>query len=120
MPKMKTAEQPCTLLSQNLGVLRRCWNARGANVNAKDHRGITALHKDALVAYVLCLLRHVADIELRNVDNKSPMHQAVYDYWRITTSLLRVLLDHGAYIACVDEFGNTPLHTVVGCSREEG
>ncbi|XP_068243701.1 uncharacterized protein [Palaemon carinicauda] len=61
----------------------------GANINAKNDKGLTALHLAA--------------------SGKHP----------VSSEVVRVLLNHGADTTAVDENGNTPLHHGIFCYDEE-
>jgi ankyrin repeat protein len=65
---------------------------RGANTNAKDENGSTALHEAALsghVAVVLLLLEKGADIDTRNGRGETALHEAA---WKEREAVIRLLL----------------------------
>ena len=89
----------------------------GANVNAEDSQGWTALHrvfenpgasKDVLVLVQL-LLERGADVNALTKDHITPLHLASSI---LHLESVRVLLDHGANFHAEDSQGWTALHKV--------
>lgn len=85
--------------------------AHGAQVDAKDGEGLTALHHaaaDGNCRLVQMLLAHGADIEMPGGKwGTTPLHAAAGND---RPAMVKLLLDHGANIAAQDDLGRTPLH----------
>lgn len=91
-------------------------------VNVQDKEGNTALHYavwthgrwgDRHVPVVRVLCEHGADASIRGQNEESVLHGLgfrVRDGKSIDTSLIDLLLEHGASIDDTDRDGNTPLH----------
>ena len=90
---------------------------KGANVNAQNARGLTALHWISLnndtedaskVQIVVDLIEKGADVNLRDYSSQTPLH------WATThnqTEIVKALIDKGADIHARESFeGNTALH----------
>jgi len=89
---------------------------RGLNINSTDYCGNTPLHhclmnwllfEDYGHGWIFYYLDHGADIDARNSDGRSPLHQAC-----LTGSLdaVEALRLRGADVNVKDYSGNTPLH----------
>ena len=76
----------------------------GADVNAKDNEGKTPLHTVSNAEVVEVLLAHNADINAKDNEGKTPLYER-------NTELTKVLLAHNANINAKDNNGRTPLHT---------
>ena len=80
--------------------------ALGANVDAPDYEGMTPLMKatkaDRPPEVITALLRAGASLEVAN----NLQQRAVF---YASETVLRLLLDSGAEVACCDHLGNTPL-----------
>ena len=107
----------------------------GADINAPDSAGNTALHK-AIYPTAKLLLGYAADVNARNLKGQTPLHLAVlFEGEQLVELLLvngadpnaadnqgivpihkakyaaaKLLLSHGADPNFQDEEGNTPLH----------
>ena len=87
----------------------------GANIYAKDDRGLTPLHyaarssRDSSV--VALLLERGADVSATSSDGFTPLHTAASG--NPEPSVIKLLLDHGADIQARDNNGGTPLHHAV-------
>ena len=94
---------------------------RGANINAKDDRGLTPLHYAARgstdVSVVALLLDRSADVNATSIQGFTPLHTAVGDNTR--PSVIELLLDRGADIEARDSNGGTPLHHAVILVNED-
>ena len=99
------------------------WLDKGANPNAENTRGETALHlvsrgqfdgQNGGVNVVLLLIGHSANVNSKDKGEITPLHLACY-YGRI--EIVRVLLNHGARVNAKDELGQTPLHLVLEGNR---
>ena len=85
----------------------------GADVNAQNKHGITALHVAAVGGHtntdtnmVQVLLKHGADINARDDNESPPLHWAV-EGGHIDT--VRALLNHGADVHARNKYGDTAL-----------
>lgn len=79
----------------------------GANINARTHKGVTALHLSLANAELRrFLLDHGADCEIANEYGAAPLHQAA-TYGG--TDACRDLFQHGAKLETTDKYGYTPL-----------
>ncbi|HZY88461.1 MAG TPA: ankyrin repeat domain-containing protein [Gemmataceae bacterium] len=70
---------------------------RGANVNAKDSRGVTPLHDAACVGHVelaRLLLKHGADVNAKNGEGETPLDWANSHPWKYP-EMVKLLRDHG-------------------------
>ncbi|XP_077008194.1 ankyrin repeat and SOCS box protein 18 [Tamandua tetradactyla] len=99
----------------------RLYLGRGARVDARNRRGETALsaacgaarQPDEHARYLrLCalLLRHGADADARDEDERSPLHKAC---GHAHYGLARLLLRHGADASALDYGGASPLARVL-------
>jgi ankyrin repeat protein len=85
---------------------------QGANPNARDEQGNSALHISA-TRYMDCaklLIEHGADIDVTNRDGFTPLHLSVDNN---RSDLANTLLFCGANINVKNCQGNTPLHLAV-------
>jgi ankyrin repeat protein len=89
---------------------------RGANIDATDRFGETALHRVAdlrrtegpkAARVVKLLIERGAPVDTRNRDGVTPLHQAVRAR---NLAVVEVLLDRGANPNATDKRGSTPLH----------
>ena len=79
-----------------------------------------ALHYAAEGGYVeiaRLLVNAGGDLNVRNVDNGTPLHVAAY---RGHLEVARLLISAGASINCVDDWGDTPLHDAAHIKRGAG
>ena len=92
----------------------------GANVNAQNKNGQTALHiasASQLAQIVSLLLKLGLDVNAKDNDDMTPLHLAPMglrgipddDFTRSTTA--QVLLEHGANVHIRNKNGQTPLHS---------
>ena len=85
----------------------------GGNVDVRDAREQTALHKtiyqkdEAAIEAMQVLLGHGADVNARRDDLWTPLHLAVYDG---TLTMVQMLLDNQADVNSRDDDGQAPLH----------
>ena len=85
--------------------------AAGADVEARDRDGLTALHAAANgPAAIAALLEAGADLNALNYDEDTPLQFAVYGSGVVTPAAVAALLDAGADPNVRDEYGTTPLH----------
>jgi len=87
---------------------------RGADINAADKDGETALHRLTMSLHprpteVDFLVGHVADIALSNKDGRQPIHNAA-EMCQVPT--VAKLVELGADINAPDNRGRTPLHVI--------
>ncbi|KAL3285379.1 hypothetical protein HHI36_019485 [Cryptolaemus montrouzieri] len=84
---------------------------RGANINATEKGGISALHLvSSNPAYVQCLntlLKHNANPNLRDIFGNTPLHQVCQ---LIYEENVRAILDHGGNPNAGNNKGEVPLH----------
>ncbi|KAF7191699.1 putative ankyrin repeat protein [Pseudocercospora fuligena] len=86
----------------------------GANINARNAAGDTALHLmcnslGCRAEDLEVLLRHGADINAQNTAGDTALH-LVCDRWSDRIKIPEILLRHGADIDSRDQLGNTALH----------
>jgi ankyrin repeat protein len=85
----------------------------GANIDAEDEDGLTALHHAAResldTAVIAILLAHGAQINARDRRGRTPLHLAARHNSRLKLDVTQLLLDHGAEINARDSQGLTPL-----------
>jgi ankyrin repeat protein len=84
-----------------------------ADVNGRDNRGETVLHRAVIsdrapdYQMIRLLLRNGADVNARRQDQETPLHVAAS---LGITGAVRVLLEHGAQVDATTARGETPLH----------
>ncbi|OIQ92587.1 phosphocholine transferase AnkX [mine drainage metagenome] len=93
--------------------------AAGADVNAPDILGRTALHVAAFYnrkQIAALLLAHGADVKASDSEGLTPLHAAVL---AANADIATLLLDKGADVNAVTDTGKTPLHlaAAIGCYR---
>jgi ankyrin repeat protein len=92
--------------------------AKGANVNATDEEGTSALHLSLALPQLdmaRFFLEHGADPNLRNGTGETPIQIAMN---RPNEGMLRLLLDHNVDIHRKGRWGQPPLHSAVGKGRK--
>jgi ankyrin repeat protein len=82
----------------------RCLIAHKADVNARDNDGKTSLHTSILHEMSQVLIAHRADIHARDNYGKTPLHSVYSD------DIVQLLIDHKADVRALDNTGRTPLH----------
>jgi ankyrin repeat protein len=98
--------------------------AHGANVQATNSDGQTALHTTArsgLVDLARFLIEHGADVCAVTSNGETALH-AVCDMYisakmEARVTIMSILLDHGARLEARDENGSTPLHASWSCAQ---
>jgi len=93
----------------NVPIVREYLAQRGANVNAADDRGMTALHwvaGDGREAVVRLLLQHGADVNAASTDGVTALHWVAGDG---REAVVRLLLQHGANVNAAITDGSTAL-----------
>eukprot|EP00043_Microstomoeca_roanoka_P012083 m.116017 g.116017 ORF g.116017 m.116017 type:complete len:682 (+) comp15385_c0_seq3:196-2241(+) len=99
-----------------------CLIAYGANVNAQDTLGNTALHmaawqeRERSIDVVELLLKNHADPNIANAQTNTPLHHAAQNG---QTHVLMMLLDSGADVHAHNDAGDTPLDIAVRFNRED-
>jgi ankyrin repeat protein len=87
--------------------------ARGAAINAQDHRGNTILHQISLdMALLNLLVEHGADVNRRNRQGQTALMQCAQhpdDLEGTLVKLAQRLLEAGADASARDRYGNTAL-----------
>ena len=85
--------------------------AEGANVNSKNSRGETPLHKAVSAEVAEVLISAGADVEaIEDHENFTPLRQASANG---ALDIVKVLISHGAKVDAVDKYGSTALHWAV-------
>lgn len=82
----------------------------GANVNAVDPEGRTALHLSARCGNQLLvsrLLERGADSNARDGQGRTPLHHAASQH---SEKIINLLIEHGADVNAEDQQGRSPLH----------
>ena len=85
----------------------------GANPNISTRYGVTPLHRCASKgkyvneSHIKLLLSHGANPNVCDSNDRTPLHVAASSGSTCATVLL---IEGGAYINCVDRFGESPLH----------
>lgn len=107
----RTALRAAAAAADNIfEVIRYLVNA-GANVNACDADGRTALYAlavDGRVDTATLLLNAGADASITDTEGRSPLHAAA---WHGHRDFVQLLLDHGVDCDISDKEGRTPLHS---------
>ncbi len=88
---------------------------KGANVNAKNNRGLTPLHglghwEDIDVKIATLLIKYGADVNAQHDGSGVPLHSAVF---QDNVDLVKLLLENGANPNLANDVGDTPLHRAV-------
>ncbi len=90
------------------------------NINAKDLKGETQLHKavakDGKSALVLAMLKIGADPNAKNHNGDTPLHKAAAISGNAET--VRVLIEFRADVNAKNEIGETPLHKTAAKGRD--
>ena len=117
-PSSATAQEDCEywagILSGRNAIerVKACLEA-GADVNAADRSGETALHEAARFSdHAEVILAHVnvgADVHARRFDGGTPLHTAVAS--GDSPQVVEALVAAGADVNARDNAGNTPLHS---------
>jgi ankyrin repeat protein len=88
----------------------------GANPNAVDDDLDSALTIAAFIhdiKLVKLLTSHGADVNYRNHNGLTPLHDAAFASLKAAQEISRILLDQGAYVNALDSLGRTPLMCAV-------
>lgn len=99
--------------------------AAGADVNARNYKGKTALHTAAKAGFsktIAALIEHGADMNARDAADETPLFDAVRSTIRKTDkkiAAVQTLLASGADASAVNKKGDTAL-TIAQRSRSEG
>lgn len=80
---------------------------KGADVNAKNMKGNTALHYAAETGTAMILIKSGAHIDAKNKRGDTLLHKSAYNGME---DMVRVLLLNGADSNAVNDKGMTPLH----------
>ena len=117
---LKVAEQMLPL-AVGLGYisLADAFINQGVNVDARDHRGMTALNHAICRGHeelVRLLIEKGADVTSASKSGATPLHKAV-DHG--SEDMVRLLLSHGADAAATDKHGQTPLDLALRGKRDE-
>ncbi|AAR83361.1 CNPV015 ankyrin repeat protein [Canarypox virus] len=87
----------------------------GADINTVDNAGKTPICC-AVIRNLIDVTKELislgADINKGDINNMTPLHHIVR--FAKSTELIEILLDHGANINAVNNFGETPLHVLNG------
>ncbi|CAM9607837.1 unnamed protein product [Ectocarpus sp. 8 AP-2014] len=100
---------PLQAAGNNLDLLQALVGG-GADMDAQDSKGRTALHKVADNGNVLCidaLISAGATADVKDIDGCTPLHIAAWNHERYATL---ALLQAGADVASIDNSGCSPLH----------
>lgn len=92
---------------------------RGADVNAKDARGVTPLHLAAShgrTETAVFLLQNGADVNVKNELDNVPLHWAALNGH---TEIAGYLLQSGSDVNTKNKYGETPLHLAASFGRTE-
>ena len=80
--------------------------SKGADINARDRDGWTALHWAQSKAVAELLIAHGVDVNTKDDDGHTPLHAASCFG---QSDVVEVLLSHGADVKATDYMGMTPL-----------
>lgn len=83
---------------------------KGAEVNARDNEGYSALHVVHSLDMTVLLLSHGAEADAADNYGLTPLHNAVIEGY---TEIVEVLIEHGADVNSVEDKGFTPLKMAV-------
>ncbi len=95
--------------------------AKGADVNAKDHRGRTPLHNAAampITGTFELLIANGADVNAKDESGETPLHVALWPFPQ--PDMIRLLLEHGADPNAEGPHGQAPLFIVGQSGIPEG
>lgn len=96
----------CAAASMDEEEVVRALLDRGADVNAKNWRGETALHQSRSRIIAEMLISHGADLNIRNRDLETPLNLLAD---RGPADIISLLVSKGADLETPDRYGKTPL-----------
>jgi ankyrin repeat protein len=105
--------------ANNINAVRQALT-QGANPNAQNAEGISALHWAAhhnnAAMTKLLLEQEETNVNIQDIDGNTPLHESIKEPLKLNDFIgsTKLLLENNAYPNIQNKKGNTPLHKAIG------